>query len=43
MRNLNIAQALSYNAVIGDFVFYRWTAAFKELSVNINFYLHKEA
>lgn len=43
MRNLNIAQVLSYNAVIGDFVFYRWAAAFTELSANINFYLHKEA
>lgn len=27
----------------GDFVFYRWAAAFTGLSVNINFYLHKEA
>ncbi len=43
MQNLNIAQALSYDAVIGDFAFYRWAAAFTELSANINFYLHKEA
>lgn len=43
MQNPNVAEALSFDDVVWDFVFYRWAAAFTGLSVNINFYLHKEA